>query len=87
MDNLNEVNNVFTWMKCCTKGCHKIAEAGTLTISTGETVQKWHALFRVEEYFPLFRKKKRQIPHYVVANWGIAGEIHKYVQENIDTLG
>ena len=27
-DNLNEVNNGFTWMICFTQGCHKMAEYG-----------------------------------------------------------
>ena len=27
LDNLNEVNNGFTWMKCFTQGCHNMAKA------------------------------------------------------------
>ena len=47
LENLNEVNNGFTWMKCFTQGFHKMAK---------DIVQKWHALFRVEYCFSLLRK-------------------------------
>ena len=30
LENLNEGNNGYTWMKCCTQGCHKMTEAGIL---------------------------------------------------------
>ena len=46
---LNELNNGFTWMKCFTQGCHKVAKCGILKISNGKMVQKCNALFRVEE--------------------------------------
>ena len=39
LGNLNGVNNSFTWMKCCTRGCHNMAEAGIVEISNGETVK------------------------------------------------
>ena len=29
-ENLNEVNNGFTWMKCFTQGCHKMSKADIL---------------------------------------------------------
>ena len=48
LENLNEVNNCFTWMKCFTQGCHKMVRAGIFKISNGKTVGKWNALFRVE---------------------------------------
>ena len=28
LDNLNEVNNGFTWMKCFTQGCHNMTKTG-----------------------------------------------------------
>ena len=30
LENLNKVNNGFTWMKCFAQGCHKMAKAGIL---------------------------------------------------------
>ena len=48
VDNFNEVNNSFIWMKCCNQGSHKMDGAGIFEIINGETVRKWHALFRVE---------------------------------------
>ena len=30
LENLNEVNNGFTWMKCFTQGCHNMSKAGIL---------------------------------------------------------
>ena len=30
LDDLNEVNNCFTWMKCFTRLCHKMDKAGIL---------------------------------------------------------
>ena len=30
MDNLTDVNNGFTWMKCFTQGCHEMANVGNL---------------------------------------------------------
>ena len=56
LDNLNEVNSRFTWIKLFTQGCHKMAKAGIFKISNGNMVQKLHALFRVEEMFFLFEK-------------------------------
>ena len=56
LDNLNEVNNGFTWMKGFTQGLHKMAKPGIFKTSNGKTVRKWNALFRVEEHFTLLRK-------------------------------
>ena len=42
LDDLNEVNNGFTWMKCFTQGFHKMSKSFFL-ISNGKTVRKWHA--------------------------------------------
>ena len=84
-DNLNEVKNGFTWMKCFTQGCHKMAKAGILKIINGKTVQKCHALFRVEK-IPLLIKEKRQLPYFLVANWGIAKAIHKCGQKSINKI-
>ena len=39
LDNLNEVNNGFIWMKCFTQVCHNMAKAGISKISNGEMVQ------------------------------------------------
>ena len=50
-------------------------------------VQKQNALFTSEETFPLLRKEKRKIPYLLIENWDISEAIHKYDQENIDTLG
>ena len=49
LDNLNEVNNNFTWIKYFTQGCHNMAKAGIINISNSKMVQKRNALFRVEE--------------------------------------
>ena len=38
LDNLNELNNVFPWMKYCTQGCHNMAESDILKISNDKTV-------------------------------------------------
>ena len=78
LENLNEINNGFTWMKCFTLGCRKVAEAVVFKISNGKTVQKWHALFRVEEKSPLLRKDNMKLPYFLVANWYIGKVIHKY---------
>ena len=86
LENLNEVKNSFTWMKCFTQGCHNVAKASIFKISHGKTVQKWHALFRVEENFPPLRKDKRQVPYFLVGNWGVAKAIYKCGQESIVTL-
>ena len=40
LDNLNEVNNGFTWMKFFTQGCHKMAKAVIIKIIDGKMVQK-----------------------------------------------
>ena len=48
LDNLNEVNNVFTWMQHFTQGFHKMAKAGIFKISNDKTVRKWHVLFKVK---------------------------------------
>ena len=73
-------------MKCCTKGCHKMVESVILKISNGETLQKWHALFRVKWNVPLFRKYKRQWPYFLVSSWDITKAMQNHGQENIDTL-
>ena len=46
--NLNEGNNGFTWMGIFIQRCHKMAKAGIFKTINSKTVQKWHALFRVE---------------------------------------
>ena len=56
LENLNEINNVFTWMKCFTQGCHNMAKVFIFLMSNDKTVYKWHALFRVEDCFPLLIK-------------------------------
>ena len=38
LENLNEVNNGFTWMKCFTQGCHNMEKSGTFKISNDKTV-------------------------------------------------
>ena len=43
-ENLNEVKNGFTWMKCFTQGCHKMAKSGIFKIINGKTVQKMSCL-------------------------------------------
>ena len=86
LENLNEVNNDFTWIKCFTLGCRKMAKAGVLIISNGNTVQKWHALFRVEEKYHLLRKYMMKLPYLLVANWYIDKVIHKCGQESIGTI-
>ena len=45
LENLNEVNNGFTWMKCFTQGCNNISKAGIFKITNGKTVQKCYTLF------------------------------------------
>ena len=50
LDNFHEVNNGFTWMKCFTKGFHKMAKAGIFKTMNDKTVQKWHSLFIVEDF-------------------------------------
>ena len=40
LDHLNEVNNGFTWIKYCTQGCHKMAEADINKIINGDMVRK-----------------------------------------------
>ena len=44
LENLNEVNNGFTWMKCFSQGCHNMAKSGILKIINGKTVQKMSCL-------------------------------------------
>ena len=39
LENLNEVNNGFTWMKCFTQGYHKMAKSGGFKIIIGKTVK------------------------------------------------
>ena len=51
LDNLNEVNNGFTSMRCFTQECHNMSKAGIFKISNFMTVQKFHALFIVEDNF------------------------------------
>ena len=85
---LNYMNDLsFTWGDCCNKACHKMADAQVFKISHGETVRKWHALFRLNNQFPVVSKEKRQLPYFLQANWDIAEAIRKYGRENIDTLG
>ena len=48
-------------------------------------LQKWYALFIVEDFSSLL-KEKRQLAYLLVANWGIAKAIHKYSQESTRTL-
>ena len=48
LNNLNEVNNILTWMKSFTQGCHNISKTGSFEIINVNMVQRWHALFRVE---------------------------------------
>ena len=48
LDNLNEVNNDSTWMKCFTQGYHKMAKSVIFKIANAKTVQKLHAFFIVE---------------------------------------
>ena len=73
-------------MKCFTLGCRNMAKAGVFKISNGKTVQKWHALFRVEEKSPLLRKYNMKLPYLLVANWYIDKVIHKCSQDIIGTL-
>ena len=49
LENLNEANNGFTWIKCFTQVFYKMAKSGIKKIINGKTVQKSHTLFRVEE--------------------------------------
>ena len=51
MESLNQGNNGFTWMEYCTKGCHKMSKYGIFKITNGETLKKWHVLFRVGKIF------------------------------------
>ena len=39
LDNLNEVNNVCTWLEFFTQVCHNMAKCGILKISNVNTVQ------------------------------------------------
>ena len=56
LNSLNYANNVCTWMKYFTQGCHNMAKAGINLLISGKTVQQWHAFFRVEDDFILLRK-------------------------------
>ena len=47
LDNLNEINDDFSWMEFCTKTCHKMAKYVIHKITNGETVQKWYAKIKI----------------------------------------
>ena len=55
-----------------------MASVGIVKITNGETIHKWHALFRIHELFPLLRKEKGQIPYLLQANFYIAEAIKNY---------
>ena len=83
---MNEVNNGFTWMECFTQVFHKMTKYGIFKTINGKTVQKWHALFRVEETLSLLRKEKNKLTYFLVSNRNIANAIPKYGQEIIKKL-
>ena len=47
---------------------------------------KWHALFRIQEQFPLLRKDKDQLPYFLQANLYIEESIKKYGHKNLYTI-
>ena len=63
-----------------------MASVDIVKISNSETILKWHAMFRIHEWFPLLRKDKYQIPYFLQANLDIKDFTKKYGHKNLDTL-
>ena len=76
LDNLNEVNNGFTWIKRLTHGCHKMAKAGISKIINDKTVPKLYALFRLEGKI-LFSERRRG--NHQIYLWPIGIFTGKYI--------
>ena len=64
-----------------------MASVGIVKITNSETIRKWHALFRIQEQFPILRKEKYQLPYLLQANYNMSEAIKKYGCKNMDTLG
>ena len=85
LENFNEVKNGFIWMKYSTQVCHKMSKTGVLKISHGKPVKNGMSCLDYNKNPPLI-KEKRQLPYFLVDNWGISKAIHKYGQESIGAL-
>ena len=63
---------------CCIKSCKIMASVGMDKITNSEILRKFHALFRIQEQFPLLRKEKYHLPYFLQDNSDIAEAIKMY---------